>query len=149
MSTPQDLEKQMAEKTEQELQAMFAKPDDWTPEALSGARAELQKRKITIVTQSTKQDSSSAMLHVKCPSCQETLAVREGLVGKSVKCPHCQSIMVVGAPGVKQTTPGAPVRQSPSDDFIFNTFDFSTRPLQKVIYILARISHIRFTRQCY
>jgi hypothetical protein len=49
MSTPQELEKQMTEKTEQELQTMFARPDDWTPEELNAARAELQKRNIPVI----------------------------------------------------------------------------------------------------
>jgi len=34
----------MAEKSDQELLAMFASPDDWTAEALDSAKAELRKR---------------------------------------------------------------------------------------------------------
>lgn len=48
MTTPRDLAQKMAEKSDQELLAMFASPDDWTPEALECAKAELRKRGIDI-----------------------------------------------------------------------------------------------------
>jgi hypothetical protein len=44
MSNLRDLAQRMAEKSEQELLAMFALPEDWTAEALDAAKAELQKR---------------------------------------------------------------------------------------------------------
>jgi hypothetical protein len=44
MTDPQDLAKKMAEKSDQELLAMFASPDDWTTAALESAKAELRKR---------------------------------------------------------------------------------------------------------
>lgn len=44
MTTPRDLAQKMAEKTDQELLAMFASPDDWTTEAIDSAKAELRKR---------------------------------------------------------------------------------------------------------
>jgi hypothetical protein len=44
MKTPQELAEQMAAQTDQQLQDMFARPADWTPQALDAARAELQKR---------------------------------------------------------------------------------------------------------
>lgn len=44
MTTPQELAQKMAEKSDQELFAMFASPDDWTAEALDSAKAELRKR---------------------------------------------------------------------------------------------------------
>ena len=44
MITPRDLAQKMAEKSDQELLAMFALPDDWTAEALDSAKAELRKR---------------------------------------------------------------------------------------------------------
>ncbi len=46
MSAPQDLPQQMAAKTDRELVAMFESPGDWATEALTAARAELQKRNI-------------------------------------------------------------------------------------------------------
>lgn len=39
----------MAEKTDQQLQDMFARPADWSPQALDAARAELQKRNVSPV----------------------------------------------------------------------------------------------------
>ena len=46
MNTPQELERLMAEpKTDQELEDMLRYPEDWTPQALDAARAELQRRK--------------------------------------------------------------------------------------------------------
>lgn len=44
MTDPRDLARQMAEKSDQDLLAMFASPDDWTAAALECARAELRKR---------------------------------------------------------------------------------------------------------
>jgi hypothetical protein len=44
MTDPQDLARQMAEKSDQDLLAMFASPDDWTTPALECAKAELRKR---------------------------------------------------------------------------------------------------------
>ena len=46
MTTPRNLAQKMAEKSEQELLAMFASPDDWTAEALDSARTELRKRSL-------------------------------------------------------------------------------------------------------
>ena len=46
MNTPQDIEQKIAERTDEELLAMFGQRDDWTPEALEAARIELQKRNI-------------------------------------------------------------------------------------------------------
>ena len=44
MNTPGDLAQKMADKSDRELLAMFASPDDWTAEALDSAKAELRKR---------------------------------------------------------------------------------------------------------
>jgi hypothetical protein len=44
MIDPKDLARQMAEKSDQELIAMFASPDNWTTAALECAKAELRKR---------------------------------------------------------------------------------------------------------
>src|ERR1051325_3462866 len=44
MTAPRNLAQKMAEKSDQELLAMFASPDDWTAEALDCAKAELRKR---------------------------------------------------------------------------------------------------------
>jgi hypothetical protein len=44
MTNPRDLAQKMAEKSDQELLAMFASPDDWTSEALDSAKTELRKR---------------------------------------------------------------------------------------------------------
>jgi hypothetical protein len=46
MKTPQELAQQMATQTDQQLQDMFSRPADWTPEALDAARAELRRRGI-------------------------------------------------------------------------------------------------------
>jgi len=47
--TPQQPAEKMAEKTDQQLLDMLAKPSDWTPAALDAARTELQKRNIRVV----------------------------------------------------------------------------------------------------
>jgi len=44
MTTPRDFAQKMAEKSDEELLAMFASLDDWTAEALDAAKAELRKR---------------------------------------------------------------------------------------------------------
>jgi uncharacterized membrane protein YhaH (DUF805 family) len=46
MSTPQELAGQMAQKTDQQLLDMFAKPEDWLPEALDAAKVELRQRNV-------------------------------------------------------------------------------------------------------
>jgi hypothetical protein len=46
MNPPENLPAQMADKTNDELSAMFKSPQDWLPEALDAARAELQRRGI-------------------------------------------------------------------------------------------------------
>lgn len=46
MSVPENLEVQMAEKTTDQLVAMFYQPADWLPEALDAARAELRRRRV-------------------------------------------------------------------------------------------------------
>jgi ribosomal protein S27E len=64
MSTPQDLSHQMAEKTDQELIAMFASPSDWTAEALAAARAELRSRNFD----TTHIEDTP----IRCPKCGST-----------------------------------------------------------------------------
>lgn len=44
MNTRRDLAQTMAEKSDRELLAMFAAPDDWTAEALDSAKTELRRR---------------------------------------------------------------------------------------------------------
>jgi hypothetical protein len=46
MKAPEDLAAQTAEKTNDQLLEMLKQPDDWLPEALDVARAELQRRGI-------------------------------------------------------------------------------------------------------
>jgi hypothetical protein len=46
MNTPEDLAAQMADKTNDQLLAMFNRPDDWLSAALDAGRAELQRRGI-------------------------------------------------------------------------------------------------------
>jgi len=41
MNTPKEPGSQMPEKTDQQLEYMYARPSDWSPEALHAARAEL------------------------------------------------------------------------------------------------------------
>jgi len=48
MNIPPELTDRMVEKSDAELQLMFAKAEEWTPQALDAARAELQKRSIAI-----------------------------------------------------------------------------------------------------
>ena len=64
MSTPEDLALQMAEKTDEELLAMFTSPADWTPEALGSAKAELRKRNVD-----TSQIEDAP---IRCPKCRST-----------------------------------------------------------------------------
>ena len=44
MKAPKNLSLQIANKTDEELLAMFKRPENWLPEALDAARAELQRR---------------------------------------------------------------------------------------------------------
>ncbi len=46
MQAPQDLAQRIADKHNDELLAMLASPDDWTPEALEAAKAELRARNV-------------------------------------------------------------------------------------------------------
>ena len=46
MNTNQSLAEKMAEKADQQLLDMFAKPTEWTPEALDAAQTELHKRNV-------------------------------------------------------------------------------------------------------
>ena len=46
MKPPKDLASQMAEKTDDQLLAMFKQPEDWLPEALELANVELRQRGI-------------------------------------------------------------------------------------------------------
>jgi hypothetical protein len=64
MSTPEDFAQQMAEKTDQELLAMFTLPADWTAEAFVSAEAELRKRNVDT---SHIEDEP-----VRCPKCHST-----------------------------------------------------------------------------
>jgi hypothetical protein len=48
LSVSPELARQMAERRDEELLAMFASPDDWTPDALNAAKAELQQRNVAI-----------------------------------------------------------------------------------------------------
>jgi cytochrome c-type biogenesis protein CcmH/NrfG len=48
MNSPENLESQIRDKTEEDLLSMLRKPDDWVPEAINAARAELRLRKIDI-----------------------------------------------------------------------------------------------------
>jgi hypothetical protein len=46
MTTPKDLAGQIAQKTDDELLAMFRSAHDWTAEALAAAKSELQERNV-------------------------------------------------------------------------------------------------------
>ena len=46
MNPPENLVQKITQKTDDELLAMFESPDDWLPEALDSARAELHRRNI-------------------------------------------------------------------------------------------------------
>jgi len=48
VNIPPELADQMTKKSDAELQLMFAREEEWTPQALGAARAELQKRNIVI-----------------------------------------------------------------------------------------------------
>jgi len=60
MNTPQEIAAQMAEKTDQQLQDMFARSADWSKEALDAAKGELEKRGIRIVVVPAQQPPSNA-----------------------------------------------------------------------------------------
>jgi hypothetical protein len=78
MSTPEDLAQQMAEKTDQELLAMFTSPADWTAQALDSAKAELRKRNV--------DTSHIDDAPIRCPKCRSTqvTANKEGFgLGKA------------------------------------------------------------------
>ncbi|MGA9452763.1 MAG: hypothetical protein WBW41_15630 [Verrucomicrobiia bacterium] len=50
MNAPENLATQMANKTSDQLLAMFKQPDDWLPEALDAAKTELQRRGVEVST---------------------------------------------------------------------------------------------------
>ena len=54
--TLSDLSEQMREKSDQQLQEMFARASEWSPEALEVAKAELQRRGIPIVIVSVQAE---------------------------------------------------------------------------------------------
>jgi hypothetical protein len=68
MNTPQEFAGLMAEKTDQQLRDMFGRRDDWSPQALDAARAELQRRNIRPVV----------VMELLCPECLGTLESRDG-----------------------------------------------------------------------
>jgi hypothetical protein len=57
MATPQDLESQMAARTDEQLLEVVARPMDWIPEAIAAANTELQRRGIAVPT-STLDDAT-------------------------------------------------------------------------------------------
>jgi hypothetical protein len=48
----------MAEKTDEQLLDIFAKPGEWTPEALDAARAELRQRALPLPPEPVQQTTS-------------------------------------------------------------------------------------------
>src|SRR5258708_1698326 len=50
MNVPEDLSAQMADKTNDQLLAMLKQPEEWLPDALEAARAELRRREIDLDT---------------------------------------------------------------------------------------------------
>jgi DNA-directed RNA polymerase subunit RPC12/RpoP len=68
MNTPQEFASLMAEKTDRQLQDMFALTEDWSPQALAAARAELQRRNLRPM----------AVKELLCPECLATLESRDG-----------------------------------------------------------------------
>ena len=55
MEIPKDLHIKMAEKTGEELLAIVARPDDWLPQAIDAANAELQKRGLQAPTSAIQE----------------------------------------------------------------------------------------------
>jgi hypothetical protein len=47
MTNPQELAERMAAKSDHELLAMFASPEDWTPAAMDAAKAELRPGRVS------------------------------------------------------------------------------------------------------
>ena len=68
MTSPQELAAQMADKTDQELQEMFARPADWSAQALDAARIELTKRNINVEAVRAMPKSQE----LSCPRCFKT-----------------------------------------------------------------------------
>ena len=68
MTLPEELAPQMAGKTDQELQEMFARPEDWSAQALGAARMELTKRNINVKAVPVMQKSQE----LSCPKCSKT-----------------------------------------------------------------------------
>jgi hypothetical protein len=68
MTSPQELAAQMADKTDQQLQEVFAHPADWSAHALDAARMELTKRNIDVETVPAMPESQG----LSCPKCSKT-----------------------------------------------------------------------------
>ena len=62
MTTPQILDSQMAERTNEELLEMFERREDWLPEALEAARIELQRRGIEIKPEEKEEEPRASRL---------------------------------------------------------------------------------------
>jgi hypothetical protein len=61
VKAPEDLQSQMVGKTNDQLLEMFKQAEDWIPEALAAARAELQKRGIPTDTKKENETVAAAV----------------------------------------------------------------------------------------
>lgn len=68
MKVPDDLQSQMVSRTDEQLLSMFQRPEDWLPEALKAAQAELRRRNIDLEPVRPEVSASEAQdLRVKPP----------------------------------------------------------------------------------
>lgn len=78
MDTQDSLQRQMTEKTDEQLLDMLAQPDDWTSVALDAAKAELQKRAILpeeVAQQSVGNSTEPPMPNEQSAECDDSQRV--------------------------------------------------------------------------
>ena len=83
MNTPEEFRQQMAEKTDQQLLDMLARPDDWTSQALYIAKEELQGRNVRFIEVAPSQPEQKTDLELTSTMTQDLKP------GDLITCPWC------------------------------------------------------------
>src|SRR5215475_2051895 len=95
-----ELARKMAAKRDIELLDMFESPDDWRPEALNAARAELQRRNVTIPSPGDASPEDATPEDAVPPAIPENPPVRVGItcvqhskIQATEQCKRCGAFM--------------------------------------------------------
>jgi len=68
MDMPDNLQSQMAGKTDEQLLSMFQRPEDWLPETLAAARAELGRRNLSAETMAAAPSAGDEAAELPAPT---------------------------------------------------------------------------------